>query len=117
MAAFTLAVHTLSGPLDYSSFVVVSRFDNKAEVRGLMISGDLSDDTVTVRSPNFTSNTGLQAYTDFYEARKGPYEAFTWTSDFNGTAYNVRFEGNINRQYDPAGFFFATFTFLILSEG
>ena len=110
MVLFDYSAYSYNGPIEFP--VAVSRFDNGAEVRGLIISEN--DDTITLKSPNLTE-TDMQAYIAFYNARNGAYEAFTWVSDFDGSTYNVRFEGPMNRNFIN-GYFVLTFSFRILSE-
>ncbi len=90
MATFSLARERIEEVLDYP--VLTSRFAGQTEQRRLKTNKKLIG--FRIASPALTE-AGMQEYRDFYTARQGEFESFTFVSPFDGVSYTVRFDGDI----------------------
>ncbi len=95
METFSLPLESCQESQAHS--VAVSQFEDRTEQRRLL--NPEPDRSWRVRSPILTAS-GLEAYQDFYSARKGAFEAFSFTNPDDGNMYTVRFAGEmkINRE-------------------
>ena len=91
MVTFTLSVATFSRK--EINAVVISKFQAGNEQRRL--DHPASDVVYNITAPNSTE-AEMQAYRDFYQARNGAFEAFTWTPPGESSAITVRFKGALD---------------------
>lgn len=89
MSDFTLTHESVEQLLDYN--VLITKFESGYEQRRLKYDSPVIG--WKFRSPALTL-TGMQAYQTFLVGKKGALTSFTWTSPFDATEYNVRFNPN-----------------------
>jgi len=103
MATLTLPVATFTRQENFA--VVESKFQaGNSQVR---LDHPESDVIYSVKAPNSTE-TEMQAYRAFYQARNGPYESFLWTPPGESSAVSVRFKGALSIDH-PLGYWMISF--------
>jgi hypothetical protein len=92
--------------------VLISLFDNESEERRLVTSRKV---LVFVCISPVGSQADIEAYMDFFDARSGMLDKFTFTNPNDSTSYTVRFAAPIEIDDEP-GYFRARFSLKVLYE-
>ncbi len=109
MATFSLPRESIEESFGYP--VLTSRFEGQTEQRRLKSTKKLIGFRIT--SPALTE-AGMQTYRDFFTARSGEFETFTFVSPFDGISYTVHFVGEIKSTFSR-GHFRCSFEFQVVS--
>lgn len=111
MSEFELARESCEEVISFP--VIVSEFENDVEQRRLMHNNQIIGFKVT--SPVLTYDQ-LQNYRDFFIAKYGALNSFTFTSPFDNTEYTVRFvQESFKTRYD-AGVYKCEFEFKVVQS-
>ena len=103
MATFTLGIHNFDESTGYST--AISQNEDGTETRRSLNTN--SHSTFDCTSPVLTE-TEIDDYRAFYDARKGEFESFTWDTK------TVRFQGPMNIKHHFDGWQ-ATWTFKVVN--
>jgi len=106
MVAFTLPIATFRR--SESNAVVVSKFETGNEQRRL--DHPTAEVSYSIAAPN-CNETDMKTYRDFYQARSGAFEAFTWTPPDESSAITVRFAGPLEINLE-SGYYTIAFSFI-----
>lgn len=106
MATFTLGIQEFNKTSDDST--IISRFEAGTEQRRQPHTNYIT--RYICRSPQFSEESSTDAYTDFWEARGGKFETFTWEGK------TVRFDSQmtVREHYDR---FVAEWIFVTVNLG
>lgn len=108
MAVFDLRIEIVAETLRYP--IARSKYANQAsEQRRLLANKEITG--FRFDAPNATKEQ-MQLYRDFYKARKGELESFTYVSPFDDIAYTCRFDGAIESKFE-GGVFKVSFVFVV----
>ncbi len=111
MSDFNLARESCEEILDYP--VIVSDFENDTEQRRLKHANKIIG--FKIISPVLTYDQ-LQDYRDFFIAKYGALNSFTFTSPFDNTEYTVRFVQNSFKARFDAGVYKCEFEFKVVQS-
>ncbi len=106
MSDFALARESCEEVVDFD--VIISEFENGAEERRLKNTSPVIG--FKIKSPVLTY-TQLQAYRNMILTKYGALTAFTFTSPFDQTEYNVRFVPGSFKSTYQSGVFQCSFEF------
>ena len=106
MSDFELARESIEETFDYN--VLIGKFENNYEQRRLKTPEKLLGFKIT--TPALTKSE-MQTYRNFLASKYGALTSFTFTSPFDDTEYDVRFDKGSFRTIFQRGYFKASFAF------
>ena len=91
--------------------VIVSQFENQSEQRRLKGTRQLLGFKIMC---SLATKAQMKAYRDYFVARYGAYEGFTFVSPFDDVTYNVRFVPDSWRNLFAGGVFAVNFELKVI---